>query len=174
MLWTRCTCAIIGEAIIVFVFAIREDRFLELGVPGIFGSNESMTPSNFTSLSPSVVAGMATIAVDIAGMAIFSESSVVVGADAIAATMADVPYFDFDFDFVDGDGDGDGDAFLSLSLTLRIAHVLLIPNFKPSDFLAFEVNMSDSENVADISRMIFLGLALFLATVSVFLAAIIN
>lgn len=153
MLWTRCTCAIIGEAIIVFVFAIREDRFLELGVPGIFGSNESMTPSNFTSLSPSVVAGMATIAVDIAGMAIFSESSVVVGADAIAATMADVPYFDF--------VDGDGDAFLSLSLTLRIAHVLLIPNFKPSDFLAFEVNMSDSENVADISRMIFLGLALF-------------
>ncbi|KAM0183124.1 hypothetical protein ACHAPF_000597 [Botrytis cinerea] len=151
MLWTRCTCAIIGEAIIVFVFAIREDRFLELGVPGIFGSNESMTPSNFTSLSPSVVAGMA----------IFSESSVVVGADAIAATMADVPYFDFDFDFDFVDGDGDGDAFLSLSLTLRIAHVLLIPNFKPSDFLAFEVNMSDSENVADISRMIFLGLALF-------------
>ena len=168
MLWTRCTCAIIGEAIIVFVFAIREDRFLELGVPGIFGSNESMTPSNFTSLSPSVVAGMATIAVDIAGMAIFSESSVVVGADAIAATMADVPYFDFDF------VDGDGDAFLSLSLTLRIAHVLLIPNFNPSDFSAFEVNMSDSENVADISRMIFLGLALFLATVSVFLAAITN
>lgn len=151
MLWTRCTCAIIGEAIIVFMFAIREDRFPELGVPGIFGSNESMTPSNFTSLSSSVVAGMTTIAVDIAGMAIFSESSVVVGADAIAATMADVP----DFDFVDGD------AFLSLSLTLRIAHVLLIPNFKPSDFSAFEVNMSDSENVADISRMIFLGLALF-------------
>lgn len=109
-----------------------------------------------------MLAGIATIAVDVAGMAIFFGSSVVVGADAIAATMADVPIFDF----------VDGDVFLLF--TLRIAHVLLNPNFKPSDFSSFEVEIPDSENDADISRMIFLGLVLFWVIVSVLLAAIID